>query len=48
MSENVSSIAGFYKGPGGPEYNLEEKMNDNLRRQFQPMFSEEKAGRPLH
>ena len=38
MSDNVSNFTGFYKGgPGvasGPEYHLEEQMNDNLMRQF--------------
>lgn len=40
MSENVSNFTGFYNNQAakqqtsGPEYQLEEKMNDNLMRQF--------------
>jgi len=46
MSDNVSSMAGFYKPPTA-EYQLEEKMNDNLMKQFQPMlFSDDRNNRP--
>lgn len=48
MSENISSMTGFTKahvpaGGNAPEYKLEEKMNDNLMRQFGAMFSDEKS-----
>lgn len=46
-SENVSSIAGQQYGrkshaPGQAGYSMEEQMNDNLMKQFQPMFSEDR------